>query len=559
MRRTKNISKRIAVAILAAAITMTSTSATVLLNPTVVYAAQVDDNNDTSGTVDISAGNCMENNYGVIGENKGTIDENAVQSENGDAGYVRDNYGTITTNNGDVGNNRSYDYSLKGKIVTNNGTVAVNGTGLTNNGEDDGNGIRTNNGTVTTNYENGYINDNQGAVHTNEGLINTNAGNDPTTSEYSSYIAKGVHDNRGTITLNTGLVEENKSTGIVTNNSGTVKLNKGTITANRGVVELNTGTVALAGSGTVTNNFGSVSYSSGENNAVENQYSGTITGVVSVTNYFGGELDTSVSVTNNFSDATTTVASNEYRSVSFVADEHSSAGYGSGFTEKKLKNSDGTDGDTRYYINITGGNGQGTITIVADSGYEVKQSGQADVTGFTYTLEKQGNNYVLNITGYNGNSIELSPQMFGLVVEAIQQTNPTPAPSPSPETDSDSNSDPDPVDSANLAGLVNPFSTIGLANISAANEAAIIAEINAMPASGGVVSVPNLAQTGLSASIVTALAAKNDAPITLTYTVDGITYMLVIPAGFNLLTLLNAYGGIDFAKLIAVFRPSVVR
>ncbi len=71
-------------------------------------------------------------------------------------------------------------------------------------------------------------------------------------------------------------------------------------------------------------------------------------------------------------------------------------------------------------------------------------------------------------------------------------------------------------------------------------------------------SVPNLAQTGLSASIVAALASKNDVPINLTYTVGGITDKLVIPAGFNLLTLLNAYGGINFAKLIAVFGASVV-
>ena len=82
--------------------------------------------------------------------------------------------------------------------------------------------------------------------------------------------------------------------------------------------------------------------------------------------------------------------------------------------------------------------------------------------------------------------------------------------------------------------------------------------VSPMSASGGVVSVPNLAQTGLSASIVAALASKNDVPINLTYTVGGKTYKLVIPAGFNLLTLLNAYGGIDFEKLIAVFRASVV-
>ena len=64
MRRTKNISKRIATAILAAALTMTSASATVLFNPMVVYAETLPDNNDTSGTVDISNGDDMEIKFG---------------------------------------------------------------------------------------------------------------------------------------------------------------------------------------------------------------------------------------------------------------------------------------------------------------------------------------------------------------------------------------------------------------------------------------------------------------------------------------------------------------
>ncbi len=586
MRRTKNISKRIATAILAAALTMTSASATVLLNPTVAYAETLPDNNDTSGTVDVSAGDSMVNNYGIIDEV-----ENAAQGEDGSSGYVLNNYGTITTNNGEVSNNRTYDYSRKGKIVTNNGIVAVNDTGLTNNGEDDGNGIRTNNGTVNTNY--GYIDDNQGAVHTNRGYINKNAGNDPTTTIYDSYISKGVHENNGTINDNTGLVEINYSSGTITNNSGTVTTNKGTVnstsgdgagiiinkgTANDvksgGIVVLNTGTVELTGGGTVTDNFGSVS-SSGSDNAVENQYAGSITGVVSVTNYYGGNLNGDVSVINNFSDQDIT-ATNQYRSVSFVASEHSSASYGNDFTERTPMNSDGTTGVTKYYVNVTEGqNGTGTITIVADSNYTLEgadvDNGQLEGYAFTYSLKKQTNgSYKLTINAWNGNSLELSQGMFNLVVKAIEQANdpvnpPSPSPSPNPSPSPEPSTEPD-SNTALLTGFVNPFGTIGLYNTTdqtamkevAAYEAAIIAEINALPASGGVVSVPNLAQTGLSASVVEALFAKNDAPITLTYTVDGITYMLVIPAGFNLLTLLNAYGGIDFAKLIAVFGASIV-
>lgn len=590
MRRTKNISikpKSIAAAILAAALMMTSASATVLLNPLVVYAAQVDDNYDTSGTVDVSEGDSMNNNRGAIDENRGTINNNsdtgsvnenygqitqnygsvndnkAKQSEDVSAGYVRDNYGTITTNNGTVGNNKK-DYSgHEGKIVTNNGDVAQNNTGLTGNGTDDGNGIRTNNGTVGSNY--GYIHDSQGAVHTNRGLINKNEGNDATITN-SGYITKGVHENEGTIKDNTGLVEKNKRTGVVTNNRGTVttsygtvtnnsgkittndvttiknilytgkvdnnngeittnnglvennhsviennvgnekgsngftavkgveynqedgeittnsgyvqqnfgtidindttgyvnanydgnrtdshtaiiKVNKGSVNQNKETVTLNTGTINY-NEGTVSNNFGDVGccgdYTNDGTNYqpstsyIVNQYDGTLTAVAAqgterndtvITNFFGGTINVGgFSVENNFSDQNIdTGVTRQYRSVSFVADEVStrfSTDYGTGFTDKTLMNPDGTDGDTRHYLNVTGGNGSGTITIVAEDGYEVKQSGQASVTGFDYTLTKQGNDCVLNITGYNGNSIELSPGMFGLVVEEIQQTDP---------------------------------------------------------------------------------------------------------------------------------------
>ena len=92
-----------------------------------------------------------------------------------------------------------------------------------------------------------------------------------------------------------------------------------------------------------------------------------------------------------------------------------------------------------------------------------------------------------------------------------------------------------------------------------ANEAAIIDEIKKLPPAGGKVSILDLAQTGLSASVVQALIANNDAPITLIYiTDDGRIYQLVIPAGFNLLTLNNGDGGVDFATLLGVFKASAV-
>ncbi len=546
MRRIKNISKRIAVAILAEAIMMTSASATVLLNPTVVYAAQVDDNNDTSGTVNVSEGDSMS-------KNKGKIDENR--------GYVRYNYGTITTNNGEVFNNRTYS---KGKIVTNNGTVAGNGTGLTNNGEDDGNGIRTNNGTVTTNYENGYINDNQGAVHTNQGLINTNEGNDATIDN-AGYIAKGVHENAGIITDNTGLVAVNTSSGTVTNNKGTVTLNRGTVTnnsgkittndvktignnlytgkvdnnngeiatnnglvennhgviennvgnetgsngsavkgvkfnledgeittnsgyvrqnygtidindttgyvnanndsnrtdshtaiikVNKGTVNINSETVTLNtgtinhNEGTVTNNFGNVGcrgdYTNDGTNYqpitsyIVNQYDGVLTAVAAdgterndtvITNFFGGTINgDGFVVENNFSDQNLT-ATNQYRSVSFVADKNSSSSYVEGFKEVTLKKEDGSDEEApAYFVQTSGeGAGAGIITVSPADGCVIVETDGFTTSGigrdggsdaiFSYTVTKNDNgSYSLSVSDMSASLKSIGLDTFKLAV-----------------------------------------------------------------------------------------------------------------------------------------------
>ena len=143
-------------------------------------------------------------------------------------------------------------------------------------------------------------------------------------------------------------------------------------------------------------------------------------------------------VENNFSDQNIDTGETiQYRSVSFVASEHSSASYGNDFTEKTLMNSDGTAGETKYYVNVTEGqNGTGTITIVADSDYTLEgtdiDNGQLEGYAFTYSLKKQENgSYKLTINAWNGSSLELSQEMFNLVVKAIEKTNPAPAPSPS--------------------------------------------------------------------------------------------------------------------------------
>lgn len=82
--------------------------------------------------------------------------------------------------------------------------------------------------------------------------------------------------------------------------------------------------------------------------------------------------------------------------------------------------------------------------------------------------------------------------------------------------------------------------------------------INAAPA-GGSLTIPDMCQTGLSSTVVDAMMARRNVNFIFTYNVDGVTYRITVPAGYDLKPLLNGYGGINFAKLVETFGTSVVR
>ncbi len=601
MKKTKNISKKVAMTILAAALTMTQVSATVVMNPTVVMA-QTLDNNPNGETTSVPVGDYMSCNAGTITENNGII--------NGNEGTVTENKGTVTENKtpSDDGSMPALITTNNGTVTTNNGVVTTNNSGLDNGNADDGTGVRTNNGAVTTNTNHGCIDINNGLVGLSYGKVGTNNGNE--LSEDGTTVVKGIIQNDGSIDDNNGLVVNNShwlttnnTNGVVNTNYDTIDVNYGTIVENHeggligdgnyGDITTNNGTVN-ANKGVITNNFGDVVLARDDSDLalpiIVNQYDGAIgsdgTATVkgTITNFFGGEINGDcITVTNNFADVTdrmnertqVTVAAdgvNQYRSVSFVADTHSSASYNDQFTEKTLMNADGTESDTKYYINVTGGNGQGTITIVAAQGYRVKKNGADSGTigdnttayGFTYSLVPDGNNYKLNITGYNGNSCELTPAMFGLVMQAVQNTN-------NGNNTGYNNRNTDklvqPADVAYANAEIYPTNLVPASSLEkpVAPPAALgvspeqsIINIITSTSAGGSVIILNLAQTGLSAAMVQALLARGGAEISFFYLINGVTYKMTIPAGYDLASIVEYGGGISFAKLVSVFGSTAI-
>ena len=77
------------------------------------------------------------------------------------------------------------------------------------------------------------------------------------------------------------------------------------------------------------------------------------------------------------------------------------------------------------------------------------------------------------------------------------------------------------------------------------------ASMIASAAPGASVTINGTSFTGISAAVVAALMARSDVTFVLTYTLNGVTFVVTIPAGTNLAGFLNAQGGIDFASLAA--------
>ena len=206
-------------------------------------------------------------------------------------------------------------------------------------------------------------------------------------------FAEVVADNPEGETKNVNADETmNQNNGTVVENNGAIIENNATVTNNFGTVQEN--------NGTVTNNFGTVE----ENNYI-------------VTNNYAE--------TENVGNGNGTVM-NQFYAVS-VSFSNTSSSYGDGFTDSPNSN------DTNHYIKVTS-NGEhiessGVVTIAPSEGYQLGGENSANNNlGYSYTLERSGNNYVLTIINPEGSVSIVDPQTIGLVVSAIQNVNPDPAP-----------------------------------------------------------------------------------------------------------------------------------
>jgi hypothetical protein len=56
--------------------------------------------------------------------------------------------------------------------------------------------------------------------------------------------------------------------------------------------------------------------------------------------------------------------------------------------------------------------------------------------------------------------------------------------------------------------------------------------------------------------VVASLLARRDVATAVSFVLNGVTYKVVIPAGADLLSLINAAGGIDIEALIKAFGVS---
>ena len=281
---------------------------------------------------------------------------------------------------------------------------------------------------------------NEGFVRENNGSIDYNTGQSAVVDENAGYIAEVSYG--ATVNVNTidGRIAGLRNGSVVNENDGTIESvadrgdGAGTITLNNGNVD------HLYNNGEITNNFGSVGSAGG---SIVNQYGGNVNSNyhnTTITNYFDGDLSTSnggaFTITNNFADVDNNTpdpvknATNQYRSVSFVGDEYSTTTYGTGITQQVILNPSGDD-YTNYYVRLeSNAGGSGTITISPNAGYEYTAAdvanGQLTDNTFNYNLRKQPNgSYVLEISGVL-NSLDLHYEMFGLIAQAIQQSNPDP-------------------------------------------------------------------------------------------------------------------------------------
>ena len=475
MRKLKNVSKKCMIAILTAAMIM-STVTTAIAVPVTVYA----ETTFTTPNGTIGEGESFDTNNARNVTNNGTVGENISNASISDNnGRVEYNNGTIETNDGTVDNN------MAGTINTNNGTVTENFSTITdNNYRISRNHAR---GRIVRNNENATISNNLGSatVETNGGTIRNNDGT--------------VGANNGT---NNGIVENNN--GVVINGqTGVVTTNKsgGTVSGN-GNVGTNMAGGTVSGTGTITDNYGNV------------------TGAATIENYYSGTLaeDVTITITNNYSENSAITATNQYYSVTITEFENSEAAYTSGFT---VKNS----------VNYLEDSNNGVITITPAEGYEIRGNmGTNQVgTNFTYSLQRNENNVTVTLSSPTG-AVTISPDALNLIIALIQQGGGDPAGGgTSVVVRTDNSVKVSDGDNSNASGSTQTYSTGSTSSVTAANILAQIA--NALTINPGATSVSldlgNDPSLGVDA--IRALCEGNSVVKECHFTHDGRKFVLIIP------------------------------
>lgn len=452
MRRPFNkISKKCAIAIMAAAMVM-STEAQSVICPMVVYA---DDQtpgssnyyNANTGDLTVSGGTCqIVDNMGTVTVNGGgtvqVTNNGPVVSGGTISGIVYG--GTVTINSGGtatVSNNAEV-----GTITINSGGAAsaiVNASGgnidvyaggtLTVGSNISNARIEVNSGgnaSAGTNSDGATVNVNAGGTMTldrnlSDAAVNVNSGGSATLAENGEGGAAMVL-NGGTMTLdNNGregmvTVEGGGNITLATNNgqayleSGTsggsavviVNAASGYVENGGGTIMSNYGSAVILSGGTLMSNYGNVQLSGGT--LMANYSGGSVAGNGSVRVNYGGTVQSGIN------------ASDDYCSVSITEiDSNAEASYGSSFENMS---------EGRYIQTVRNGSAvnsaNGIITISPKNGYKITGAASANVTEatFRYTLEKSGDNYLLTV--YPNGNVRISFKQLQLAVSAIEQAIP---------------------------------------------------------------------------------------------------------------------------------------
>ena len=460
------ISKKCAIAIMAAAMVM-STEAQSVICPMVVYAddqnpGQTDYHSSNTGDILVSGGTCqIVDNMGRVTVNGGGIVQvtnngNCLSSGGTISGIVDVSSGGFATVSNNIDGGSVTVYSGGTATVLNNvegGSVTVySGGAIINSVNSSGGRMIVNSGgalTAGSNISNARIDVNSGgiasaATNSDGATVNVNDGGTMTLNSNLSDAAVNVNSggsatlaengeggvamvlNGGTMTLdNNGregmvTVEGGGNLTLATNN-GQVYLEGGTnngsavvvLNASSGYVEIsggtlmsNYGTAAIYSGGTLMSNHGNVQLSGGT--LMANYSGGSVAGIGRIQANYGGTVQSGIN------------ASNDYCAVSITGiDPNAEASYGSSF-----ENMSGG----RYIQTVRNGSAvnsaNGIITISPMSGYKITGAASANVTEatFRYTLEKSGDNYLLTV--YPNGNVQISFEQLQLAVSVIAQTIP---------------------------------------------------------------------------------------------------------------------------------------